>query len=59
MARRGLVRRIREFHLTQRERDAAEALGRQREHARLANRPDTRQAESRRDRWSSYGGGGA
>jgi hypothetical protein len=55
---RSLLRIWRERRLSPQERDAAEALRREREAGRLRNRAETAQAESRRDSWSQFGSGG-
>ena len=43
----------RERHLSQRQRDAAEELRREREDGKLRNRAEAMQAESRRDTFTS------
>jgi hypothetical protein len=54
---RSLLRVWRERHLSQKQRDAAEEVRREREDGRLRNRAEAMQAESRRDTWTSPGPG--
>ncbi len=54
---RSLLRVWRERHLSQEQRDATEALRRERADGKQRNRVEAMQAESRRDTWTSPGPG--